>query len=235
MLRTLFAIVVFLTLPCGVMGCSGCDQSSWQPGYVQVLVGRYDAGLTTIDGFRLTASGDLSHASWSDQNILLGMSHATSLGDSAFAAVKDQLATLEPQPVDPPDALPPPPVLTVEMIVPGRQGKRYLVYRNEIPETLVRILQDWRKTAPLQKASAGHYVWAMPVLAAPGLVDLSIPDKDHSETLAGDVSKALMGAHLVVPAVGDVAGFMVGGREYRSRFVAKLDGEFAYFGVLAVR
>lgn len=197
------------------------------------MVGTFDAGLTTTDSFRFTPAGDLSHASWTDQNVLLGLSTAVHLGSSVYKAAKNEFSSFKPSPAKPVEALPSPPVLTIEIVVPGPDGDRFLVYRNEMPDALKQILQRWRAATPLQAAASGRYVWAIPALLDSGPEDLTISTAGRHAALQTGVMEALAGPYLVVPSVGDLNDFLVGGRNYRSRFIARLEHGFAYFGILA--
>lgn len=238
LLRFLVAILIFLGIPPSVLGGNkDCSGSIERINPIQILLSTYDAGTTITDGFILTSAGTLKHASWNDQNILVGLADSVYLGAAAYRDALESLATIQMPTSETAehDISPSPPVLTAELVIPCSAGNHYLVFTDELPAPFTRLIDNWRSIALLHTAKPGQYLWAVSAPDNLSVPDITISGKERRDILATEVAAIFSSDAVVVPSSHDYRSFLTGGRKYRSRFVARLKSGFAYFGILTAK
>jgi hypothetical protein len=235
MLRSFLTTFILLTFGAAYPATAGqmCDHRN--TGIIEIIVGTRNAGQTQRIAYRLSGTGVLSAASWTDQNQLTGVSKTIKLGvgnfDQAIADLKDLKSSPPPSYAD--GTIPTPPNLTVELALANDPGPVRFILRTDMPAVVQALLTDWKIAAPLYRPKRGTYVWTIPGPHNPGPSDLTVTPQNCGDGLAKTVASGVSSTSIVIPAPVGIENYLAKGSSARSRFIAYLPGDFAYFGVLA--
>ncbi|MBY5974322.1 hypothetical protein KUV28_18345 [Ferrimonas balearica] len=203
--------------------------------YIQVVVDRKNAGLSTYASFRLFPDGQLLHAEWTSRNVVSGQSDPAVLGADEY---EEALRILERQPVDsgadlPPDVVAQPGGNALIFIPDSKSG--YRVRRVDAEsERLRALLSKWSEAAPVEELSTGIYLWARPLPVPRDNFDFEVNEENSDTDFSEALLAALSGPALLVrmPEAAVDADLLRQSRAGREHFFAELMGEFIGFGLV---
>lgn len=231
-MRVILILVFIFFTHSAVAGERICGRSV--TGTIEVLIETTSLGMT--EGFRLTNDGILSHAQWSRDHRLVGLSSPVTLGRDAFANASRALQGVEPALPDFGNAdtpkLPQQTGLSIAIMQHRPGDETGAIFRDRPDATLDGLLETWKALAPLRPPARGVYVWAVRVPRTTWKPDLKLTSRGCGEAAATGVAGALTGPSIVIGAAEDVLDFITDGQSRRPRFLAKVPRGFASFGVL---
>lgn len=234
MLRLLFLFIIYV-MPFAAMSDRHIDHAATEEQTViYLLMSTFDAGETRTEGFSLDATGNINAAVWTDQHQLLGVADNQGFQQSSYRALMNALPNLQTPKTNDDEMPSSPPVLTAELIFSNKNtGHQSFVYLDNIPDVITQFLDRCRSAITFKPQPSGFYLWAIP---APSKLDSAdvIVSKESNSDLARSITQALSQSSVVIPAEATVSQFLTGNKQYRSRFIARLDDGFAYFGILKI-
>jgi len=129
--------------------------------YIHVVSSNVEAGITSIDAFRLSESGALSHATWGIFGTDSVATDQVDLGANAFTDTSSALSELILS--DPPDdgTLAQPGGLTYSIATVSENTVEFQS-GSLGADTLIPLIDEWRSLTTLSSISGDHY-WSLPI------------------------------------------------------------------------
>ncbi len=203
--------------------------------FLQVTVGRLDAGIRTFEAFRLLSDGTLHQAVWNNAQVLLEVATPVNIGGESYIAAEQLLAKHQGRwwsrlLLGLGSSTPVRRALTLDLARLSPDGVRFKTLE-EIPEDINALLAEWRLAAPRQSPKTGYYVWTAPY-ARIGEVDLEFARGNCQSVVARAVLEALETGRLSVPVSQDIEVFLSGENKFRNQFGASFTWGYVRFGVV---
>ena len=204
---------------------------------VQVLIGKLDSGLSTLDSYRLSGNGDLTRASWNSNDQLLGVSDLVNIGAEAYLDAVNILSSIEQsESTESEDGiLSSPPVFTVEIAFAKAQTDVTYIVSVEESDPLDELIYGWHQVAQLRQPPNGDYVWTLPGPTRVSFVDTVISQPNCDLEINSIVNDAALGPSVVVNTPDIVDELLIESGTGRSRYVARTSYGSVFFGVLSAQ
>lgn len=219
-----------------VVSISACAHRQIDPPNITILVSTYDAGMTSVEAFKLNADGLLGGGRWTSDNRLINHYSSVEFGVDGYDKMLTFVSEYEAKKVDAPSDIPvlgPPSARSVEIVLskthtqPKTHTQQFLSLRL-IPPELADLLKQMNAAVAPQKPGNGLYIWAMPAHPDTRSGNLDFVQLEMKQKL----EVALKSVDLIVPIAPERAKYYTEHFRHKSRAVAESSFGKAYFGIL---
>jgi len=175
--------------------------------YIQLVVSDIDAGITSVDAFRLNEAGALSHGSWETNGTAMVASGQTSLGSDAYSSIASTISELSLQ--NPPDdgTLAQPGGLSYRVVIVAADSIEFQS-GSLGAESLIPIIEQWRAASTLSSVSGEHY-WSLPI-GDSGLETIDIDELGCENPISQMLAEGIVSDSVLLPATETLTAYLEG-------------------------